>query len=109
MKPQWVPGSNRLTPEYRAALAAIDLHCHDLRHEAGSRWAEAGWPLHHIQQTLGHADLKQTSTYLNATVQGIEESMRKMDEQRGLLQSVANAPTIGPLPVCNDQGEATVN
>ena len=73
--------------------------------------ADPGVPCgtHHIQQTLGHADLKQTSTYLNATVQGIEESMRKMDEQRGLLQSVANAPTIAPLPVCNNQGEVTVN
>ena len=24
---------------------------------------EAGWPLHHVQEMLGHADLKQTSTY----------------------------------------------
>src|SRR5713101_1834806 len=21
---------------------------HDLRHEAGSRWLEAGWPIHHV-------------------------------------------------------------
>jgi integrase len=110
IKPQWVRPTYRLTPECREALEAINLHWHDLRHEAGSRWAEAGWPLHHIQKTLGHADLKQTSTYLNATVAGIEQSMRKMDEQRGLrLQSVAHDPTTAPLPLCNQESEATVN
>ena len=108
-KPQWVKPSLRLSAESRAQLAAIDLHWHDLRHEAGSRWIEAGWPLHHVQQTLGHADLKQTSTYVNATVKGIEDSMRRMDERRGLLQSVAQAPVIAPLPLCNDEGEVTVN
>ena len=47
---------------------AIDLHWHDLRHEAGSRWIEAGWPIHYVQQMLGQADLMQTSTCSNATV-----------------------------------------
>jgi hypothetical protein len=28
-------------------LRAINLHFHDLRHEAGSRFIEAGWPIHH--------------------------------------------------------------
>jgi hypothetical protein len=31
-----------LSKESRAALRAIDLHFHDFRHEAGSRWLEAG-------------------------------------------------------------------
>jgi site-specific recombinase XerD len=31
------------------------------------RLLEAGWPLHHVQHMLGHANLAQTSTYLNAT------------------------------------------
>ena len=53
------------------------LHFHDLRHEAGSRLLEAGWPLHHVQEMLGHADLKQTSTYLNVTQTGLQESMRR--------------------------------
>lgn len=88
-RPQWRKGANGLSAESRATLAAIDLNWHDLRHEAGSRWIEAGWPLHHVQRMLGHADLKQTSTYLNATVSGIEESMRKLDERRSNLQSVA--------------------
>jgi integrase len=35
-------GTRRLSPESRALLQAIDLHFHDLRHEAGSRLIEAG-------------------------------------------------------------------
>ena len=27
---------------------------------------EAGWLLHHVQRMLGHVDVKQTATYLNA-------------------------------------------
>ncbi len=102
-------GSNRLSAESRAHLHAIDLHWHDLRHEAGSRWIEAAWPLHHVQRTLGHANLTQTSTYLNATVAGIEESMRKMDAQRGYLQSVAQAPKSAPRPDCNDEQAEAAN
>ena len=39
-EPEWVRGS--LSADSRARLAAIDLHFHDLRHEAGCRWLEAG-------------------------------------------------------------------
>ena len=52
------------------ARRAIDLHLHDLRHEAGSRLLEAGWPLHEVQHMLGHANIEQTSTYLNANFRG---------------------------------------
>ena len=45
--PHWSKGS--LAPESQQAYQAIDLHFHDLRHEAGSRFLEAGWPLHHVQ------------------------------------------------------------
>ena len=43
-----------LAPESRAALTAIDLHFHDLRREAGSRWLEGGMPLHDVRDLLGH-------------------------------------------------------
>lgn len=110
LKPVWdATGSKKLSAESRKHLHAIDLHFHDLRHEAGSRFIEAGWPLHHVQQTLGHADLKQTSTYLNATVQGIEESMRQMDVKRGYLQSVAQTPETAPRPDCNDAQPEAAN
>jgi integrase len=79
--PQWTK-SKKLAAESRAALDAIDLHFHDLRHEGGSRLLEAGWPLHHVQHMLGHANLSQTSTYLNATRIGLQESMRRFDDLR---------------------------
>ena len=66
-----------LAPESRATLRAIDLHFHDLRHEAGCRTLERGWPLHHIQEMLGHANLSQTSTYLHAAEGGLQDSMRR--------------------------------
>ena len=48
------------------AYRAIDLRFHDLRHEAGSRWLEAGMPLHHVKELLDHASIATTDTYLNA-------------------------------------------
>ena len=59
-----------------------DLRFHDLRHETGSRWLEAGVPLHHVQELLGHADLTTTTTYLNATLEHLHDSIRDFDRQR---------------------------
>jgi integrase len=47
---------NQLTPTSRAAYAAVGLHFHDLRREAGSRWLEGGVPLHKVRDRLGHAN-----------------------------------------------------
>ena len=71
------------------------LRLHDLRHEAGSRFIEAGFPLHNVQAMLGHANLKTTSTYLNATLGGLHASMRKLDEQR---QSAKHAKPAKQTP-----------
>jgi integrase len=88
-EPLWT-ATKALAAESRAALRAIDLHFHDLRHEAGRRMLEAGWPLHHVQRMLGHADVKQTATYLNAERVGLHESMKRFGTAP-LWQSVANA------------------
>ncbi|HWF83596.1 MAG TPA: tyrosine-type recombinase/integrase [Vicinamibacterales bacterium] len=94
-EPAW-QGSG-LAPASRAALAAIDLHFHDLRHEAGSRWLEAGWALHEIRDMLGHASIEQTDTYLNAGRMGLQASMRRLDPAR--CDSVVSAPpTEHPTP-----------
>ena len=77
-----------LAPESRAALKAIDLHFHDLRHEGASRLLESGWPLHHVQEMLGHSSLDQTSTYLNVQRGGLRESMQKTDAFRSRCHSV---------------------
>jgi integrase len=58
-----------------------DLHFHDLRHEAGSRKLEAGWPLHAVSRWLGHTKLTTTDTYLNATTQLLHE----LNERKPLM------------------------
>jgi integrase len=97
--PEWI--GSKLSVASRARLRAIDLHFHDLRHEAGSRFIEAGWPVHHVQEMLGHSDLKQTSTYLNATLGGLKDSMRRFDEAGAGCKPVENPPTMEPQLACN--------
>ena len=72
-----------------------DLHFHDLRHEAGSRFLEAGWPLHEVQYMLGHADIKTTSTYLNVTLPRLHQSMRRFDQSRQACTTLAQTPIAG--------------
>ena len=67
----------------RRALQAIDLHFHDLGHEAGCRWLERAWPIHQVREMLGHANLSQTSTYLHASEMGLEASIQRFDAARG--------------------------
>ena len=108
--PKWA-GSHGLSQVTRATLTAIDLHFHDLRHEAGSRLLEAGVPLHHVQAMLGHENLSQTSTYLNATRIGLQESMRRFDDAR--CKPVANPTTTEHPPLGNgdslSEGNSLVN
>ena len=59
-----------------------DLHFHDLRHEFGSQLLEAGGELHEVQATLGHTNVKMTSTHLNATTQGIKQAFKKLEAKR---------------------------
>lgn len=80
--PRYVKGTAKLTPESKAQLQQIDLHFHDLRREAGSRWLDAGVPLHTIQRWLGHTNISQTSTYLAVTDTGSFEAMARFDAAR---------------------------
>lgn len=90
-----------LTEASREALRAIDLTFHDLRHEAGSRLLEGGWPLHNVAQMLGHANIAQTSTYLNATRVGLQDAMRRLDAAR--CKPVAKEEQTDRAPLRNEQ------
>jgi len=72
-----------LAPESRAHLRGINLHFHDLRREAGSRWMDAGVPLATIQRWLGHHNISQTSTYLAASGGGDSDAMRAFEQAVG--------------------------
>ena len=87
LTPTWV--RHGLSPASRDAYRTIDLHFHDLRHEAGSRWLEQGLPLHHVKELLGHASISTMDTYLNASRIHLRESMLEM-EKRG--KSDTNVP-----------------
>jgi hypothetical protein len=58
---------------------------------------------------LGHSNLKQTSTYVNAKQVDLAESMRKFDQTRAACKPVANSPTSNPLPVRNDPTPSASN
>lgn len=63
----------------------VDLHFHDLRREAGSRWMDAGIPLATIQRWLGHANIAQTSTYLGASIGADDRDMQYFEERIGRI------------------------
>ncbi|HVL66546.1 MAG TPA: site-specific integrase [Vicinamibacterales bacterium] len=96
-----------LTPECRAVLRAIDLHFHDLRREAGSRWLDAGVPLHRIQKWLGHANISQTSTYLMADSTDDDDAMRRFEERRANLPPIATDSQTGAET--GQQGQTITN
>jgi integrase len=81
----------------------LDLHFHDLRREAGSRWMDAGIPLATIQRWLGHANISQTSTYLGASLGGDEQDMKAYETRIGRLThvDVSDRPTV-PEPTSTD-------
>ena len=97
-QPQWVRPSGQLTPELRAIYQKIDLHFHDLRHEAASRWLEAGIPLHHVRALLGHSNIATTDTYLNAVSVELQKSIRHYDEVRTICKKFASEPLIERRP-----------
>lgn len=87
-KPTFTTTAN-LTAASRAAYDTIDLHFHDLRREAGSRWLEGGVPLHTVRDWLGHTSIAQTSTYLAGTMRTQHDAMRHFEERRASLQRFA--------------------
>ncbi len=66
----------------RDVLARIDLHWHDLRHEALSRLADDGVPVHELQLLAGHASITTTQRYMNARAMSLATSMRTARERR---------------------------
>jgi integrase len=66
-----------------AAKAGLkDFQLRDLRHEAGSRFDEAGMPIVYVSTMLGHSNLSTTSRYLNINRRGLHLAMRKFEEGR---------------------------
>jgi integrase len=90
-KPTFTDTAN-FSPESRAALAKINLHFHDLRREAGSRWLENRVLLHEVKEWLGHSNISQTNTYLSATTATHDDAMARFEASRNFLESLAKKP-----------------
>jgi integrase len=85
-------GTGMLDEDARAKLAEINLHFHDLRREAGSRWLEGGVPLHVVRDWLGHTSIAQTSTYLSSTINVQHDAMAAFEKARkAAVQKRANS------------------
>lgn len=75
--------NGRLTAECREQLRRINLHFHDLRREAGSRFLEGGMPANVVQQFLDHAKLSTTSRYLKINRDGMHAALKSFERRRG--------------------------
>jgi integrase len=77
----------------RTAAEIDDFHLADLRHEAASRFDEAGVPINFVSKMLGHTSLATTSRYLNLHRRGLHMAMQKFEESRRLANALqANPP-----------------
>jgi integrase len=76
-----------------------DVHLADIRHEAASRFDEAGVPVNFVSKILGHTNLTTTSRYLNIHRRGLHLAMEKFEESRrlaSLLQTESTDTADGP-------------
>jgi integrase len=79
----------------RNAADLGDFQLRDLRHEAASRFDEAGVSIVYVSSMLGHSNLSTTSRYLNIHRRGLHLAMQKLEESRTLAskRNQENAPT----------------
>jgi hypothetical protein len=95
------PSLAGIAPDHRLALSRL----------AAGRWLEEGWPIPHVQEALGLANLSQTSTYLHAAEMGLQESMRRFDAARAASdadfrgKTVANHGQKEQRSLCHDETE----
>jgi integrase len=91
-----------------AGLNGIQLR--DLRHEAGSRFDEAGVPISYTSKIMGHTNLNTTSRYLNIHRRGLQDAMQKLEGHRPAVaqplhtaseDAPASVPPVSESPASN--------
>jgi len=65
-----------------AQAARGEFQLRDLRHEAASRFDEAGVAIVYVSPLLGHTNLSTTSRYLNINRRGLHLAMQKLEESQ---------------------------
>jgi integrase len=78
----WTAGAN-LSEKSWADLRTINLHWHDLRHEALSRLGESGELTdHELMEIAGHANLMTTQRYLNTRIERLKQGVLRAAAKR---------------------------
>ena len=77
-----------------SALEAINLHFHDLRREAASRWLEGGMSLIKVKAWLGHRNISQTSTYLADAIEECDDRALQRSATPSGNHSTETAPMV---------------
>lgn len=60
---------------------------------------------HHVKDMLGHQSLEQTTAYLNVTLVGLKESMRRHDESAEVCKPSAKTADVASAPLCKAPAE----
>ena len=81
-----------------AGLQALQLR--DLRHEAGSRFDEAGVSVNYVSKILGHTNLNTTTRYLNIHRRGLHDAMQKLEALGRPLHSRCTTATRTHKTTC---------
>lgn len=62
------------------------VRTHTFRHSYATHLIEAGVPVRHVQEFLGHETLTSTMVYLHLTTAGRQQSQSRLDQlMRGVL------------------------
>jgi integrase len=81
-KVEWTPNAD-LTAKCYGHLRKINLHWHDLRHEALSRLGESGELTdHELMEIAGHANLTTTQRYLNTRIERLKQGVLRAAAKR---------------------------
>lgn len=81
-KVKWTSSGN-LSPQCWDDLRKINLHWHDLRHEALSRLGESGELTdHELMEIAGHANLTTTQRYLNTRIERLKQGVLRAAAKR---------------------------
>jgi hypothetical protein len=90
-----------------------DLHFHDLRREAASRWLESGViPLHEISEWLGHDDLNTTAIYVRTkrvSLRHAADRWERYREEQEKQQARKAKPRRPPSGHERTQASVTIN